>query len=119
MGQDAKRFTHGTDLERTGLWLFAAAVVLAGLVLIGQALTRTVYAMAESAPALRALGFTHQNLIGGLLLPSAHLRHRSGGWRAGAAHDGSQPNSTDRVSARYPGAGGSAGVLAVLARRAW
>src|SRR5205823_14821767 len=71
MSQDAKRFTHGTDLERTGLWLFAAAVVLAALVLIGPALTRTVYAMADSAPALRSPAFTHQNLIGGLLLPSA------------------------------------------------
>jgi ABC-type lipoprotein release transport system permease subunit len=70
MSQDAKRFVHGTDLERTGLWLFAAAVALAALVLVGQALARTVYAMAEGAPALRALGFTHQNLIGGLLLPS-------------------------------------------------
>src|SRR5437764_2446290 len=71
MSQDAKRFTHGTELEQTGLWLFAAAVALAALVLVGQALARTVYAMAEGAPALRALGFTHQNLIGGLLIPSA------------------------------------------------
>jgi len=70
LAQEAKRFTHGTDLEQTGLWLFAAAVILAALVLIGQALARTVYAMAEPAPALRALGFTHQNLIGGLLLPA-------------------------------------------------
>ncbi|MBV8980326.1 MAG: ABC transporter permease [Acidimicrobiia bacterium] len=70
LSQDAKRFTHGTDLERTGLWLFAAAVALAALVLIGQALARTVYAMAEPAPALRALGFTHGNLVGGLLLPA-------------------------------------------------
>jgi ABC-type lipoprotein release transport system permease subunit len=69
MAQDAKRFTHGTDLERTGLWLFAAAVALAALVLVGQALARTVYAMAEPAPALRALGFTHFDLIGGLVLP--------------------------------------------------
>jgi len=70
LAEDTKRFTHGTDLERTGLWLFAAAVALAGLVLIGQALARTVYAMAEPAPALRALGFTHGNLVGGLLLPA-------------------------------------------------
>ncbi|TMK89310.1 MAG: ABC transporter permease, partial [Actinobacteria bacterium] len=70
LAQDAKRFTHGTDLEETGLWLFAAAVALAALVLIGQALARTVYAMAEPAPALRALGFTHGNLVGGLLLPA-------------------------------------------------
>ncbi len=70
ISQDAKRFTHGTDLEQTGLLLFAAAVALAAVVLVGQALARTVYAMAEGAPALRALGFTRQNLIGGLLLPT-------------------------------------------------
>src|SRR5438270_4768478 len=70
LAQDTKRFTHGTDLEQTGLWLFAAAVTLAALVLAGQALARTVYAMAEPAPALRALGFTHGNLVGGLLLPA-------------------------------------------------
>jgi ABC-type lipoprotein release transport system permease subunit len=69
LGQDAKRFIHGTDLEQTGLWLFVAAVTLAAVVLVGQALFRTVYAMAEPAPALRALGFTHGNLVGGLLLP--------------------------------------------------
>src|SRR5438067_205208 len=69
IAQDAKRFTHGTDLEQTGLWLFAAAVALAALVLVGQALSRTVYAMAEPAPALRALGFTHPDLVGGVLLP--------------------------------------------------
>jgi ABC-type lipoprotein release transport system permease subunit len=70
LAQEAKRFTHGTDLERTGLWLFAGAVALAAVVLIGQALARTVYAMADPAPALRALGFTHGNLVGGLLLPA-------------------------------------------------
>jgi ABC-type lipoprotein release transport system permease subunit len=70
LSQDTKRFTHGTDLERTGLWLFAAAVALAALVLVGQALARTIYAMAEPAPALRALGFTHFNLVAGLLLPA-------------------------------------------------
>src|SRR5205823_4901284 len=69
LGEDAKRITHGTDLEQTGLWLFAAAVVLAGLVLVGQALSRTVYSIAEPAPALRALGFTRPNLVTGLVLP--------------------------------------------------
>ena len=51
--------------KRRAIWIGA----LAALVLVGQALSRTVYAMAEPASALRALGFTHPNLIGGLLLP--------------------------------------------------
>lgn len=69
LAEDRKRVTHGTDLERTGLLLFAAAVALAGLVLVGQALTRTVYAMAEPAPSLRALGLSGPEVMVGLVLP--------------------------------------------------
>ena len=47
LAEDTKRVTHGTDLERTALLLFGAAVALAGVVLVGQALTRTVYALAQ------------------------------------------------------------------------
>jgi ABC-type lipoprotein release transport system permease subunit len=93
MSQDAKRFTHGTDLEQTGLWLFAAAVALAAVVLVGQALARTVYAMAEGAPALRALGFTHQNLIGGLILPSTLTAATAAAVAVGTAY---------ALSARFP-----------------
>ena len=93
LGQDAKRFTHGTDLERTGLWLFAAAVALAAVVLVGQALARTVYAIAEPAPALRALGFTHLNLIGGLLLPLTVTAVTAGAVAVGAAY---------ALSSRFP-----------------
>jgi ABC-type lipoprotein release transport system permease subunit len=71
VGEDAKRFTHATDVERTGLLLFAAAAALAGLVLVGQALSRSIYAMAETAPTLRALGFTRRDLITGLVQPLA------------------------------------------------
>jgi ABC-type lipoprotein release transport system permease subunit len=67
--EDTKRVTHGTDLERTALLLFAAAVALAGVVLVGQALSRTVYGMAEGGSALRALGFTRPELAAGLVLP--------------------------------------------------
>jgi ABC-type lipoprotein release transport system permease subunit len=93
MAQDAKRFTHGTDLEKTGLWLFAAAVALAAIVLVGQALTRSVYAMAEPAPALRALGFTHVNLVGGLLLPVTVSAVTAGVVAVGSAY---------ALSARFP-----------------
>ena len=56
--EDTKRVTHGTDMERTARLLFAAAVALAGVVLVGQALSRMVYGIAEGGSALRVLGFT-------------------------------------------------------------
>ena len=67
--EDSKRFTHSTDLEQTGLYLFALTVALAGLVLIGQALTRTVYGMADDTPTLRAMGMSRSQLTVGLLAP--------------------------------------------------
>jgi FtsX-like permease family len=67
--EDVKRITHGTDVEGTALLLFAAAVALAAVVLVGQALTRTVYAAAGAAPALRALGLTRPDVVVGLTLP--------------------------------------------------
>lgn len=69
LSEDTKRVTHGTDLERTGLLLFAAATLLAGLVLVGQAITRLVYAIAEGAEPLRALGATRGQLRAGLCAP--------------------------------------------------
>jgi ABC-type lipoprotein release transport system permease subunit len=69
--EDTKRVTRGTDLERTALLIFAVAVALAGLVLAGQTVARTVYALAEPSPALRAIGFTRRGLLAGLLLPVA------------------------------------------------
>lgn len=67
--EDRKRIVHATDLERTGLLLFAAAAGLAGLVLVGQALTRTVHAIAEPTAALRALGLTDKGIVAGLVVP--------------------------------------------------
>ena len=69
LAEDTKRITHGTDLERTALLLFAAAVALAGIVLVGQALSRFIYALAQPASALRALGFTRNGLVSGFTLP--------------------------------------------------
>ena len=71
LAEDAKRFTHGTDLERTALLLFAVAALAAGLVLVGQAMSRVVYAVAEAAPTLRAMGFTRGQLVSGLVVPLA------------------------------------------------
>jgi ABC-type lipoprotein release transport system permease subunit len=69
LGEDAKRFQNSTDLERTGLLLFAVVTLIAGLVIVGQAIARVVYAIAENARALRALGFTRLQLVTGLVLP--------------------------------------------------
>lgn len=66
---DSKRVTHATDLETTGLLLFAAAVAFAALVLVGQTISRVVYGMAESVAALRSLGFTRRDLIRALVAP--------------------------------------------------
>jgi hypothetical protein len=71
LAEDNKRITNGTDLERTGLLLFAAAAFLAGLVLVGQAITRVVYAIAEVRPALHAMGMTRGQLVAGLVAPLA------------------------------------------------
>ncbi len=71
VADDSKRITRGTDLERTALLLFAAAVALAGVVLVGQALARTVFALEQPAGALRALGFTRNALVSGMLIPLA------------------------------------------------
>jgi hypothetical protein len=69
LGDDSKRVTHATDLETTGLVLFAAAVAFAALVLVGQTIFRLVYAMAAAVPALRSLGFTRRDLIRALVAP--------------------------------------------------
>jgi ABC-type lipoprotein release transport system permease subunit len=69
LADDAKRITHATDLETNGLLLFALAVAAAALVLIGQAISRVVYAMAGSVRSLRSLGFTRRDCIGVLTMP--------------------------------------------------
>ena len=66
--EDNKRVEHATDLERTGLLLFAAAVALAGLMLVGQAIARVVFAIGDSAPTLRALGFVRRQLVAAIVL---------------------------------------------------
>ena len=65
----SKRVTNGTDLETRGLLLFGLAVALAGVVLVGQALTRSVRAGADDLTALRALGFARADQARTLALP--------------------------------------------------
>jgi hypothetical protein len=65
----SKRVTNGTNLESVGLALFGLAVALAGAVLIGQALTRSVRAGAADLPPLHAMGFTRPDGARALALP--------------------------------------------------
>jgi hypothetical protein len=61
--------TNGTDLERSGLLLFGAAVALAGIVIVGQALTRSVRAAGGDLPVLIALGFSRRDAVRALSAP--------------------------------------------------
>lgn len=65
----SKRVTNGTALETGGLLLFGLAVALAGIALVGQALTRSVRSGADDLDALRALGATRRDLARTLALP--------------------------------------------------
>ena len=60
----ARRVTTTLDVEGTALLLLGGVVVLAGLVLVGQALARSAAVISDDAPALRALGMTRAQLAG-------------------------------------------------------
>jgi hypothetical protein len=64
-----KRVTNGTDLEHSGLLLFAAAVAVAGLVILGQALTRSVQSGSGDVPTLVSLGFSRRQAAWALAVP--------------------------------------------------
>ncbi len=66
---DIKRVQRSLDVERTALLLFAVAVVLAAIVLIGQAIVRSVRSGSDVLPVLRAIGFDRPGLTAGLMLP--------------------------------------------------
>jgi ABC-type lipoprotein release transport system permease subunit len=69
LSDDIKRVQRSLDVERAALLLFAAAVIVATVVLIGQAFGRSVRASSEGLPALSALGVDGRALTVGLLLP--------------------------------------------------
>ena len=71
LAENTKRVTNGTDLERSGLCLFALAVALAAALIVGQALTRSVRAAAADVPVLRAVGLARRDLVTTLALPHA------------------------------------------------
>jgi hypothetical protein len=69
LDEAGRRVETSTDVERNGLLLFGLAVGAAGLLIVGQAIVRSVQASAIDAPTLRALGFTRRELAGTLVLP--------------------------------------------------
>ncbi|MCU1464250.1 MAG: transporter permease [Actinomycetia bacterium] len=52
-----RRVDTTLDVERTALMLLAAAIAVAGLMLVAQALRRSVSVLDDDIPALRAMGF--------------------------------------------------------------
>ena len=69
LSTDIKRVQRSLDLERTALLMFAAAIAITALVLVGQAVVRATASGIASVPALRALGATSASLAVGLALP--------------------------------------------------
>ncbi len=65
LSNDIKRVQGSVDLERTALLLFASVVLIAALVLIGQAVVRSVRAGLESAPTLSAMGLPDGAIVSG------------------------------------------------------
>jgi ABC-type lipoprotein release transport system permease subunit len=69
LADDIKRVENSTGLERTGLLLFAAAVLIASIVLVGQAFLRSAHAGADAVPTLRSMGMGPRSLVRGIALP--------------------------------------------------
>jgi ABC-type lipoprotein release transport system permease subunit len=66
---DIKRVENSTRLERTGLLLFAVAVLIASVVLVGQAFLRSAHAGADAVPPLRSMGMGPRTLVRGIAMP--------------------------------------------------
>lgn len=69
LAENSKRVTNGTQLEASGLVLFAVAVVAAGVVLLGQALVRSVRSGASPAPTLSTMGMTRAQVAASMAMP--------------------------------------------------
>ena len=91
---DIKRVQRALDVERTALLLFAGAVVLAAIVLLGQAIVRSVRSGSEVLPVLRAIG---------LRPPRAHRRTRGRRTSLPSPLGASRrPSPRVALSARFP-----------------
>lgn len=59
----SRRVRTTTDVERTMLVLLAGVLLIAGIVLVGQALLRSAASIGTDAPTLRAMGITRRELV--------------------------------------------------------
>lgn len=71
VGDAQRRVERGTGIEAAALALFAAAVVTAAAVLLGQALFRLVNAGVGDAHTLRSLGMSRRAVVAALAAPGA------------------------------------------------
>ena len=71
LGAVARRVTTTTDVARTVLLLLAAAIVVAGLVLAGQVVSRSAAGVAADARTLQAMGMQRRDVAGATTI--AHL----------------------------------------------
>ncbi len=69
LGSDVKRVQRSLALEQGALLMFAGALGITAIVIIGQALVRTTAAASEDIVVLRALGMDRSRLLSGLTLP--------------------------------------------------
>jgi hypothetical protein len=63
------RVERSTTVEAVALLLFAVVLLVATVVIVGQALARLVRAGAGDVPALRAMGMSPPTLVAGLAVP--------------------------------------------------
>ncbi|MEP7046313.1 MAG: FtsX-like permease family protein [Ilumatobacteraceae bacterium] len=69
LSTDIKRVQRSLDVEHTALLMFAAAIAVTALVLVGQAVTRATSSGVASMPVLRSMGATSGALVVGLVVP--------------------------------------------------
>ena len=59
-----RRVSTTTDVERTALIALAVVILLAGIALVGQAITQSAAAATDDLAALQAMGMTRSELVG-------------------------------------------------------
>jgi putative ABC transport system permease protein len=79
------RIEDGLDVQVFSLRAFAVAALLAGLVAVGQAISRQVAAMGSQHPARRALGMTTRQLVAAGILTALPVALAAAGLTAAGA----------------------------------
>jgi ABC-type lipoprotein release transport system permease subunit len=108
-----RRVERSTRVEAVALAVFAAAVLLAGAVLLGQALVRLVGAGTQEARTLRSLGMAPASLIAAMTAPGVVIGvlGGAGAVAVGIAASSLVPIGIARTFDRHPGTKVDAAVL--------